>query len=576
MEVINSQRPDTISSNEDGSVCFAEDSAVALSEVTAHGESLRSGVYVLQSNTNAPKSTHIQVVYPELDQEQMQQLANEHEIILPVAPNDTEKLAYVKTNSGLLLGYLFFSLVCVTAGMWLFALCSPYFYGFGIFNVYMMVYLTLSYYTGLSGDDYDFEYHDQLKTREIKDHPSVDIYLPTCGEPLVVLQNTYEHVKRIDWPNLRVWVLDDGAKDAVQALASEYKFNYIRRPDRPHLKKAGNLRYAFSQTDGEYYMILDADFCPRADIIKEMMPILINDPEVAILQTPQYFRVRNDQSWVEQGAGLIQELFYRVIETKYNRFGSSICVGTSAIYRRQALKAFGGVAEIEHSEDVHTGFNVMADGWKVEYLPLCLSMGVCPGDLKTFFNQQYRWASGSATLVLTKRFWKSSLTISQKLCFTCGMLYYFASAMEQIIIPLPGILLTFLLPNLVRWYNVLFAIPSLFVATLCFWAWSRHSYKIQVLKVQIVQAYAHMFAIKDSILGTEQGWVVSGGAKVSGQTRFTQARTVCMVYVSTTLLLLFGGSVWQSFYYPFYDFIPSCLLGLLQLYLCVQFMMNWD
>lgn len=74
-----------------------------------------------------------------------------------------------------------------------------------------------------------------------------------------------------------VHVLDDGASLAVKKLAFQYGFNYIARPNRPHMKKAGNLRYAFAHTTSDYYMVLDADFCPRSDFLWEIIPRLVAD-----------------------------------------------------------------------------------------------------------------------------------------------------------------------------------------------------------------------------------------------------------------------------------------------------------
>lgn len=94
------------------------------------------------------------------------------------------------------------------------------------------------------------------------------------------------------------------------------------------------------------------------------------------------------QTWVEQGGGLTQELFYRVVQTKRDRLGGSVCVGTSALYRRACLANFDGSADIEHSEDIYNGVLSISHGWKVEYAALCLSMGVCPETLQNFFTQQ--------------------------------------------------------------------------------------------------------------------------------------------------------------------------------------------
>ena len=70
------------------------------------------------------------------------------------------------------------------------------------------------------------------------------------------------------------------------------------------------MRYAFSRTSGDYMLILDADFCPRSDFLREILPYFL-DRTIGIVQTPQYFRYRPEQTWVEQGAGVTQELFYR-------------------------------------------------------------------------------------------------------------------------------------------------------------------------------------------------------------------------------------------------------------------------
>lgn len=87
----------------------------------------------------------------------------------------------------------------------------------------------------------------------------------------------------------------------------------IRRDDRPLLKKAGNLRYAFARTSGELIVVFDADFCPRPDFFHESLPYFA-DPSIGLVQTPQFFRRSDEQTWVEQGAGVVQELFYRLIQ----------------------------------------------------------------------------------------------------------------------------------------------------------------------------------------------------------------------------------------------------------------------
>jgi len=64
---------------------------------------------------------------------------------------------------------------------------------------------------------------------------------------VAVLRNTYTHVKAMEWAGrVDVHVLDDGDRGEVRDLAAQFGFDYVVRPNRGHLKKAGNLQYAFA------------------------------------------------------------------------------------------------------------------------------------------------------------------------------------------------------------------------------------------------------------------------------------------------------------------------------------------
>jgi hypothetical protein len=46
--------------------------------------------------------------------------------------------------------------------------------------------------------------------------------------------------------------------------------------------------------------------------------------DAELIQPPQIFRVSDNQTWVEQGAGATQEIFYRVETVNRNRWAASI------------------------------------------------------------------------------------------------------------------------------------------------------------------------------------------------------------------------------------------------------------
>ena len=184
-------------------------------------------------------------------------------------------------------------------------------------------------------------------------YPAVDIFLPICGEPIEVLRNTWIGVFELiqAYPGLaRAYVLDDGPSEEARALAPSFGFAYIRRPNIRQHKKAGNLNHAFGLTSGEHIVIFDADFRPRPDFLAETLPYL-DDPAVGIVQTPQFFRVDPRRpGWSARLAPTL-EVFYRAVQVSRDRFGSALCVGSNAVYRRAALEPTGRV----HPDPVRGG-----------------------------------------------------------------------------------------------------------------------------------------------------------------------------------------------------------------------------
>ncbi|TEB37616.1 nucleotide-diphospho-sugar transferase [Coprinellus micaceus] len=510
-------------------------------------------------------------------------LADKSIVVLPSPPTDKEKYLYAVTWRLPLYIFGTFSFLAVSVGMWFFVIAVLTAWPrLGAFVVIIEAYLLISYFIGFCGRDFDLEGHKKIvEEHAIKDDeecPSVDVYLPCCKEPIEILENTYRYVSKIDYPNLKVWVLDDGDMESVRRLAAAYGFNYICRPNRGHLKKAGNLRHAFTQTNGDFFLIFDADFCPRADILKEMIPRVRHEPKIAIVQTPQFFRPCEEQTWSEQGASATQEFFYRIVQVNRDRFNAAICVGSNALYRRQALVDVGGTAEIGHSEDVHTGFYAVNRGWTLRYMPLALACGISPDTPAALFSQQMRWCAGSSYLLTNPEFWKSSLTWIQKICYMSGMMFYSSAAFMIIVSNLPGPLLVWLNPHLVLWYNCFFAVPSLIYATIIFRLWSRVNYNFNVNYVFTLQQYAYTMAIKDRIFGTTAGWVPSGDntahvtaapeqRKKKPHTKYRNMRIVCFIWVWGTGATMFAGvayRIWEGWYW--WHFLPIMLFDAFQLF----------
>lgn len=373
--------------------------------------------------------------------------------------------------------------------------------------------------------------------------PSVDVFLPTCGESMDVLANTYRYVSQMEWPgDIRPFVLDDADRSEVRELAESFGFRYAVRPNRGHMKKAGNLAYGYSVTSADLIVIFDADFCPRADFLFHLVPYSAPS-KVGIVQSPQVFDSSARMNWLERGAGASQELFYRFIQPSRDATGAAICVGTSALYKREALEQNEGFARIDHSEDIYTGLELAARGYELRYVPIQLSKGLSPDSVRSFINQQYRWCLGAISLMLSPEFHRIGMTPLQRMAHWAGFLFYITTAIGVIFVELPGLFaLLFFASSIEPWYYV-GLLPALWVKMVVVPMAYRSSIRFEVQRVEMLFGFAHLFAVIDGLRGKAAAWVpTSSEATVSAQRGggipLPQRAAIAGVVVNT---LLVGG-----------------------------------
>lgn len=448
---------------------------------------------------------------------------------LPTPPSPREIYLFEETDKYGLYTWAVFSLSTLLLGMLLLVHAHSYFWPYALVAGLVMFYLLLSYFIGLFGAS-----NTPVEFKPLSRRPTVDIYYTICGEPWAVCENALTHILRMQrtyGDAATVYVLDDSS-DAVGArlverFTAEGRIVHLRRPDPGRDKKAGNLRHAFLHTAGELIAIFDADFCPVEDYLHRLVPFLLEDPRLAIVQTPQYFAVEDHTSWVGRGSANAQELFYRLIQVNRNSFNAAVCVGTCALYRRKALEPFGGTALVLHSEDMRTGFNCIRLGWRIRYLPYNLAKGLCPDDINGFINQQYRWTLGSMSLCFNREFWTTPLSPMQRLCYLSGMMYYIITGLGLFLTFLPITLILLFAPDLTHWYNIFFTIPSILYTTFIYSRWSRTTWGLHTPRSLQATFYCHLLACADYLRGKLASWEATGAVK--NQRLYARYRTLVTV-----------------------------------------------
>ncbi|MBD0264531.1 MAG: glycosyltransferase [Tolypothrix sp. Co-bin9] len=260
--------------------------------------------------------------------------------------------------------------------------------------------------------------------------PSVDILVPTYNEPPFILRRTIIGCQALDYPNKKVYLLDDTKRPEVRALALELGCEYMTRPDNRHAK-AGNLNQAIARTDGDLIVVFDADFIPTENFLTRTVGFF-QDEKVALVQTPQSFYNFDP---IARNLGLEniltpeEEVFYRQIQPLRDSAGSVICAGTSFVVKRSALKTVGGFVTDSLSEDYFTGIRLSAQGYRLVYLDEKLSAGLAADNMADQATQRLRWAQGTLQAFFIEA---NPLTIRglrpwQRLAHLEGLLHWFTS-----------------------------------------------------------------------------------------------------------------------------------------------------
>jgi len=263
-----------------------------------------------------------------------------------------------------------------------------------------------------------------------------------------VLRSTITAALAMRYPH-RTYVLDDGRRAEVRALCKDLGAEYLTRPDNRGAK-AGNINAALPVTQGEFVAVFDADHAPFVTFLTELLGYF-EDPSVALVQAPQaYYNLdsfqhygrRRDRSgaapWHEQSV-----FFDRIMPGK-DRHNAAFWCGSTAILRRSALEAIGGVDTHTIIEDMHTTIALHARGWRSVYHDRELAVGIAPDDSSAFLVQRSRWARGAIQFLHQDNpLFHRGLSLQQRVSYFASVAYVFEYLPKAIYLLTPVVALFF-------------------------------------------------------------------------------------------------------------------------------------
>ncbi|HKF45013.1 MAG TPA: cellulose synthase family protein [Thermoanaerobaculia bacterium] len=237
---------------------------------------------------------------------------------------------------------------------------------------------------------------------ELPKLPRVTVQLPIYNEVYVV-ERLIAAVAALDYPRelLEIQVLDDStdetrdvARRAVEAYRRQgYDIAHRTRSDR-HGYKAGALQAGLEGSTGEYLLIFDADFVPRPDLLRELLPHF-SDPAVGMVQA-RWEHLNRDYSLLTRIQSIFLDGHFVIEHTARHRSGRFFNFnGTAGIWRRRCLEEIGGWQSDTLTEDLDVSYRAQLAGWRFVYLKDVAAPAELPADMNGFKSQQHRWTKGS-------------------------------------------------------------------------------------------------------------------------------------------------------------------------------------
>lgn len=279
--------------------------------------------------------------------------------------------------------------------------------------------------------------------------PEVLVLITACNEDDVVIRRSLSTVGSIRYPNMRVYLLENSrdlsAKAQACQIAAEYGVEVLHIKNRGHKAGAMNDALAQLQSTAPYLAIIDADQRLEPDFLKDIVPLLETDPDLAFVQTTQLYE-NADETWLCRAAAQQETLLYDTILEAKSALKRTLCCGTNFVMRMKALQDVGGWDERTVSEDLCTSYLMHRRGWKSHYIRRAYGWGLGPINLAGYWKQQRRWASGNtavARIVFKDLFRRNAERVSPKLAvgYLWSAGYYITALCLAVVATLPMVLM---------------------------------------------------------------------------------------------------------------------------------------
>lgn len=381
--------------------------------------------------------------------------------------------------------------------------------------------------------------------------PAVDVYITVCGEPVDIVRETAIAAKAMDWPNHKVYLLNDGLvakKDnwkEIEQLATELGITAITRTV-PGGAKAGNINHGLTKTTADYFVVFDADHVAYPSFLRETMGYF-QDKKMGFVQTPQYYK-NQALNAITQASWDQQALFFGPIMKGKNRLNSAFMCGTNMVVSRKAVMEAGGMCEFNIAEDFLTSLFIHAKGWKSVYIPKVLAEGLAPEDFLSYYKQQFRWMRGSLEVIFKYNpLFMRGLSFAQRMQYLISASYYLSGIVILIDMMIP---LIFLYTGITAITTSTMALalvflPYIFLNLFTLQTSAGFRFSFGAISYSQSSFYLMIKAVIGVIFNRKTSFVVTSKSQVQGN--FAYLSTPQFIYIGVSIIGLIVGLLREGF-----------------------------
>ncbi|HEX9922631.1 MAG TPA: glycosyltransferase [Anaerolineae bacterium] len=255
--------------------------------------------------------------------------------------------------------------------------------------------------------------------------PAVTVQLPIFNEQHVV-KRLIDAVCALDYPGeaLSIQVLDDSTDETTDLIRQQVvrqqrrgiNIELLHRRERTGYK-GGALAAGLRSAPGELIAIFDADFVPQPDFLKRVVPYLVDDPRLGMVQA-RWGHLNAEYSPLTRAQALSLDGQFVVVQTARCRWGLLVKFnGSAGVWRRQCIEDAGGWEGDTLTEDLDLSFRAQIKGWRLAFVPDVVVPAELTPEIAALKRQQYRWAHGSVRVLLKLggQLWRAPLPLLTRL-----------------------------------------------------------------------------------------------------------------------------------------------------------------